>query len=261
MAFDARAGKLVNISGSETTWTFDVCTNTWTPMHPDQEPAPVTGFWLIYDVDSDLTIAAEMGKTVWAYDLEANAWTRKGLAPAVTGTFPTTGWAYDPVSGLVIVVVDDALWSYAVEIDRWTPIAQAPWSGWAVLAYDASVDRIVAYSLNETWLFDIRAGSWTRSAAESPEVYTTWGAAPFPPGIFYDAAAQKTLVADQFNRAAAYDATLDRWESVDLGGNLPYEAYDAINRRLVGHWNDDSFQAFDLVTREWTVLLEAPSSP
>ena len=41
MAFDRRAGRLVALAdtgdGVET-WTFDVCTNTWTRMHPNREP-------------------------------------------------------------------------------------------------------------------------------------------------------------------------------------------------------------------------------
>ncbi len=45
MAFDRRAGRLIALAGADTgpgtileTWTFDVCTNTWTQMHPDREP-------------------------------------------------------------------------------------------------------------------------------------------------------------------------------------------------------------------------------
>jgi hypothetical protein len=73
---------------------------------------------------------------------------------------------------------------------------------------------------------------------------------------------------------ALYDATADRWETLneaDHGGSLPLSmAYDPVNRRLVG-WRAHPFDpgdviAFDLVTRERTVLLEpsqgqpAPSS-
>ena len=41
MAFDRRAGRLVALAGVDSaleTWTFDVCTNTWTRMHPNREP-------------------------------------------------------------------------------------------------------------------------------------------------------------------------------------------------------------------------------
>ena len=73
MAFDRRAGRLLalaQIDNGLQTWTFDVCTNTWTRMHPNQEP-PRTTRQLVYDVDSDVTIASD-GTRMWAYDYEAN---------------------------------------------------------------------------------------------------------------------------------------------------------------------------------------------
>jgi hypothetical protein len=72
----------------------------------------------------------------------------------------------------------------------------------------------------------------------------------------YDEAAERTVV---FMRSplTAYDASADRW--VILAGpeklweGAPgVEVYDAVNRRLVG-WGT-GVVAFDLTTREWTVL-------
>ena len=88
------------------TWTFDVCTNAWTQMHPNREP-PDLGE-LVYDVDSDLTVGASWGEgasPMWAYDLGANTWTEKGRAPA---GFPSLRLRfYDPVSGLVVATGED----------------------------------------------------------------------------------------------------------------------------------------------------------
>jgi hypothetical protein len=81
-AFDRRAGRLValaNAGHGVETWTFDVCTNAWAQMHPNRQP-PV-GYRLVYDIDSDRTIEVAAGN-VWAYDLGADAWTEKGVAPA-----------------------------------------------------------------------------------------------------------------------------------------------------------------------------------
>ena len=150
MAFDRRAGRLVAvasaISGPVETWTFDVCTNTWTRMYPNREPPSFPG-QLVYDVDSDTTIGVLSGK-VWAYDLEANTWTEKGVAA------DAWLWAYDPLSGLVVAQggVDPSvpLSTYEVETDTWTPIREANggpetgavggggWPYYGVLAYDAS---------------------------------------------------------------------------------------------------------------------------
>ena len=87
-AFDRRAGRGVAITdagdGVET-WTFDVCSNTWTRMHPNREP-PSAGP-LVYDVDSDVTIEVEYAgpASVWAYDLQANTWDPTGRWAAPSG--------------------------------------------------------------------------------------------------------------------------------------------------------------------------------
>jgi hypothetical protein len=282
VAFDRSAGGLVALAdagdGLET-WTFDVCANTWTRMHPNREPAGIDELDLfVYDVDSDLTIALDRDTaSVWAYDLRANTWTRKGDGPpdaragyysAISRLDDARLGAYDPRSGLVVAAVKSdpsdesmALWSYVVETDTWAPIHDAPWPPLGVFAYDTSVDRLVVYTAAgnnrpaEVWLLDIGAGTWSKSGAETPAV-AGWLAGP---AIAYDEAAERTVV---FNRVpwAAYDAGADRWEvlaDADPGGAFPSSmVYDSVNRRLVGLRGDDVL-AFDTRTREWTVLLEA----
>jgi hypothetical protein len=277
-AFDRRAGRLVAVAIAGTvveTWTFDVCTNTWTRMHPDREP-PEDGLGrLVYDVDSDLTIGIHEPQgpdprtgRVWAYDLDADTWTEHGVAPTFDNGF------YDPGSGLVVAGVQEDLWNYDVETDAWTPIPQATrWEGLgrSMYVYDASVDRIVVYGavefLADTRLFDLRTGTWSRSAAETPfiEGGGIWGGGHT---IMYDEAAERTVIAGAF-QWGAYDATTDQWEilfakpSPAVGYPGPV-AYDAVNRRLIVFGTDQTgipvggdIVAFDLVTREWTVLLEA----
>jgi hypothetical protein len=186
------------------------------------------------------------------------------FAPAVS--------AYDPVSGLVVGAEHSDLkrmWTYDVEADTWTPISQARGPDYPVIAYDASVDRLVAYGdaaggapPYETWLFDIRSRTWSRSAAERPAV-VGWFVAP---GLVYDEAAERTVV---FMRGplTAYDASTDRWEILAEAEDrvvVPTQmAYDSVNRRLVGWGVAGSFtgpegavEALDPVTGEWTVLLE-----
>jgi hypothetical protein len=273
MAFDRRAGKLVGVRLSRIvdteTWTFDVCTNTWTQMHPDREPPRNEGARLVYDADSDATlmVSSESGN-VWAYDLQADTWTEKGVAPT-----NATLLTYDPVSGLAVAEVGfdpTELRNYDVETDTWTPIHQANGAEGGPVAYDASVDRIVAVGA-EAWLFDLRTGRWSRSDAVAPHVLD-WLTLP---NIAYDEAAERTVIGGNV-RLAAYDATADRWETVEF----PAPDYpdpdawhgvsivdDPVNARLVvfpdtwGSWRtgtDPGVAAVDLVTREWTVLL-APS--
>jgi hypothetical protein len=268
MVFDRHAGRIVllaQVDPGPETWTFDVCTNTWTRMHPDQEPGDPWFFThLIYDVDSDATIAID-GASTWVYNLAADTWTRMRAAPIVR-QWKTLTWTYDPVSGLVFAADTSELWSYDVETDTWALISAAPWTaGKASLAYDASVDRIVAYAdSRDMWLFDIRTGTWSKSGADTPEVVCIMG---WPnPGVVYDEVAERTVVSCNISVAyhatadrwesLAYDATADRWESLanDAG---PFAVYDALNERFIGLGEDrDSVLAFDLATRERIVLLE-----
>jgi hypothetical protein len=271
-AFDRRAGRLVavtNAGNGVETWTFDVCANTWARTHPDQEPRLIDWWPLVYDIDSDATILITRG-TVWAYDLQADTWTAKQAAP--TGN--AAPWAYDPRTGLIVVWDYNnaaALWGYDVEPDMWTSIHQVNSPGDTsppAAVYDASVDRFITYG---PWLLDIRSGTWAMSAAVAPALTVGFGMQA--PRLEYDEAAQRTVVFAN-DELALYDATADRWETLneaDHGGSLPLSmVYDPVNRRLVG-WRAHPFDlgdviAFHLVTRERTVLLEpsqgqpAPSS-
>jgi hypothetical protein len=311
MAFDRRAGRLVVLAdggiGEAETWTFDVCTNTWTRMHPNREPPSPLNFFgtLVYDVDSDVTVALDDANRMWAYNLEANTWEVTGHAPVDYAPLRF----YDPVSGLVVALGDDGdgdtlgleLWSYEVETDTWAPIHQAKplaiGPHYEDFAYDPSVDRLVAYSVTwepsgngdwlfepRTWLFDIRTGTWSGTGAVTPQFsYGLWG---IQPGIAYDEAAGRTVLLGQ-GHSAAYDATADRWETLYVGtpwdepracGSrpecrmMPTLVYDPANERLVvyggsvyasaemGMVYPDDVLAFDLETREWTVLLEASTA-
>ena len=293
IAFDRRAGRLVVLVIADTaleTWTFDVCTNTWTRMHPDREPPGFERASLIYDVDSDVSILVTSERVwvsspresrltnlqpysgVWTYDLQADTWTEKGAAPIDARLWVYAKlWAYDPLSGLVVAALGPDLWSYHVETDTWTPLRQANVPGdvafFPCVAYDASVDRIIAYTTltdrgPEAWLLDLRTGTWSRSRAETPTIVAGWDS--LSPAMEYDEAAGRTVV---FGNAhlAIYDAKADSWEILAKpvsGWPQPIEmVYDAVNRRLVGVVQGSpglqgAVDAFDLATRGWTVLLE-----
>jgi hypothetical protein len=269
MAFDRRAGRLVAVTGdadglAPETWTFDVCTNTWTRMHPDREPPGFVHSYLVYDVDSDVTIGVPHrdgvpGK-VWVYDLQANTWTENGTSKGEPRL-------YDPVSGLVVAEGEGGLLDYDVETDTWTPISQAdgpasptagsvpaPRSG-GMFAYDASVDRVVVAPFvgSRMWLLDIRTGTWSRSGVETPAfIEGFW----WVPAVAYDEAAERTVFLGNV-RWAAYDAAADRWELLGGRSSLPGPmVYDTVNRRLVDVELSGRVVALDLETGARTVLLE-----
>ena len=79
---DSQSGRVVAFdAGSGTTWTFDVCTNTWQRMRPAREPA--LGRWarMVYDAGADLTIAFPVDRnTPWTYSVEDNTWAQLPVA-------------------------------------------------------------------------------------------------------------------------------------------------------------------------------------
>jgi hypothetical protein len=225
-------------------------------MRPAWEPVMFEASHLVYDGDSGVTIATD-GRTTWAYDLGANTWTQMSAPPAAADP-AAPSLAFDPVSGVVTAAYGRELWSYDFGNDLWTHVSGAPWSGSAVLAYDASVDRIVADAGSETWLYDMRSGTWSRG---TDPTFCAWGMAMvLPDVIVYDEATKRTVVA--CGTRAAYDATEDRWEFMtDIPGSFPSSmAFDIVNERLVGVGEvQDGVVAFDLQTREQIILLEPVS--
>jgi hypothetical protein len=288
MAFDRAAGKVVAL-GFNGTWTFDVCTNTWTWMDRTSAPNFDMRNMLVYEAGARQTIyVAEDG--VWAYDLASDTWTRRGDAPEIGALQGGVRLVYDPVGGRVIALELGApgptwsgrMWSYDAGPGTWQPVAQneqlsAETDRQPLLAYDQSVDRLVSYSLDgEVRLFDLRTGTWSAPGAASPPF--TYGTAmmntfSFGGEIAYDEAAQRTVL---FSNGAviAYDAAADHWETLYRQGpyacptcrSSPHMVYDPVNERLVvyggagGDAELDEVLAFDLRTREWTVLVQPNSA-
>jgi hypothetical protein len=251
VAFDA---------GSATTWTFDVCTNTWQRMRPAQEPA--LGRWarLVYDADADLTIAFPVdGSNPWTYSVEANEWTHLPAGASSPGTFWSLGdLVYDPSSGDVLLrdSKTTSLWRYAVETNTWTVVEQGgdvPAENpdqqggkphfHSLLSYDSFADRLVLALLGdarrrgETWSFDPRAGAWTKQESAPPALGTGY----FESGgeAVFDAARGVT-VAFSDGVLATYDAGADEWTTVKPGPGWPDMAMvdDSPTGPLarLGHW-------------------------
>lgn len=175
MAFDRHAGRIVTWA-ADGTWTFDVCANTWQRMHAAQGTGsnPDEVEWLVYDADSDRTVASTTSGQFWSYDLAADRWTKAGSFPAETrrgwgwGSWSTGAIYHDP-SGLIVIYDGATLWAYDVEAGSLTAIPQRPDpsrspgdgipadtlapvdeashydpSGGDVIGYDPRADRIVA---------------------------------------------------------------------------------------------------------------------
>jgi hypothetical protein len=298
MAFDRAAGKIVMLASPET-WTFDVCMDTWTLMQAGTVPDP--GLALVHDPGADLIISVDYPEDpmaspphAWTYSLANNTWTRKGPAPAHVVRL----W-YDVASARVAAWAAQAdddpgtIWAYDVAADTWAVIGALEvlggfgWNtpGNDLLAYDASLDRVVATLTGgeRTRLFDMH----TRSVVDVGAVAPWAGRCSWMSLMYcYDRVAGAAIAYDDHARRTAvliggymfgYNAAADRWDTLYGPGapdssdaeasanaaasELARESWsmvsDPVNGRLVILGGTrGAVLAFDATTREWTVLLE-----
>ena len=261
LAFDRRAGRLVALVGAET-WTFDVCTNTWTQMHPNRVPASSEWLQLVYDVDSDVTIGfASDGTRMWAYDLAADTWTQKRVAR------PTRTSSHTTRSPAVSSPGDDdatALWEYDVETDTWTPIRLAygpdgmgpspttpPSTGWSCTLREPGRRRGSSTSAPAPGRRQRRQPpDWSRAGRRARHRLRRVGRTDAGHGQRRNG---------RLRRDRGPLGVRGRTRRLVPGATT---VYDPVNGRLVGFGFRGDVVAFDLVTREWTVLLEAsPAEP
>ncbi len=295
-AFDRHAGRIVYVNNLGETWTFDVCTNTWYQMHPTGTAPDFLSGGLVYDIDSDVTIALGF-EPISVYDANTNTWTQptNNVVGIGDGLIQPVGGAYDPVSGLIITSASrrsletnsDSLefWAYDVDTNEWTllgPLRREPRAeeGFEFLGYSEQLDRLIvpggigrsSRSGSIVWeegtiLVDPRTGDVTVLLIESPGIdirvwpVGTYGAAG---GTVYVA----TMTLDTPHDICGFDANVKSWtacfdapDDADIGPLVG----DAINNRLVllnaGPWAGtihNGIGAIDLNTGEWTQIL-APS--
>jgi hypothetical protein len=284
-AFDSGSGRIVLVPPNSDTsglWTFNVCTNTWAPMPwPDGD---LTG-WVqsfVYNADSRVFVAFEAGGGTWTLDPDLRSWTRQ---PTLWAPSSSLQAVYRDATGLLVVrdPVASELWTYDVETDTWAEIDQGAVippgasNGFSqLLAYDASVDRLILYVPGgggdaRTWEFEMRSGSWTRQPTVTPQADVVSGHE-----LVYD---QRNEVSVLFSDGvlAAYDASSHRWQTLSdepanhgsafrpVNRTLFAMAYDSVNGRVVvmggGSRINRIFRetgdvlALDVGTGEWTELV------
>ncbi len=274
IAFDRRAGRIVTLEGwphgGVRTWTFDVCTNTWQLRSPLGGAPGSLPVWLVYDADSDRTVALTAGGQFWSYDEAANRWTESGQFPEVRRSWLYGEWSpaavYHDASGLIVVYDGATMWAYDVEASALTEIRQRPdpsrpvgsgfppdpWAfdraGAGQIGYDPRSDLLVLAvhparpqpQLEETWTFKPSSGSWELEGSAS----TQWRGGHIGPGVGgpapYDEVTGRTLFGGDAG-LWAFDGGTRAWRTAPIAVTQDEErqlawcasgpVYDPLNRR------------------------------
>ena len=193
-AFDQHTGRIVYVDTLGETWTFDVCTNTWHRMNPTGAMIGELSGGLVYDVDSDLTVALGY-EHISVYDANTNTWTQPSndTIGIGDGLIVPSGAVYDPVTGLIITSnlrwtsettpTYWEFWAYDVDTNEWTllgPLRLEPSIQHQLdfLGYSERLDRLIVTGVVDgemgTILIDPRTGDVTVLPIESPVVDLGW---------------------------------------------------------------------------------------
>ena len=267
--FDQHAGRIVYVNALGETWTFDVCTNTWHHMHPTGTAPDHSFGGLVYDVDSDVTVALGP-ESVAVYNANSNTWTHPTNDRLGYGTNHITpyGAAYDPVTGLIITsnrrgtseTSADApfsweFWAYDVDTNEWTllgPLRLEPsaWDFLELLGYSEQLDKLIVTGsvITRPWveaetvtiLVDPRTGDVTELPIDSPGVNMAWPSESYGAagGTVYVTTFTMTTIP---NDVCGFDADLGSWSACfgvprtpETGFfRLPALVGDPINNRLL----------------------------
>ncbi len=283
--FDQHAGRIVYIDEAAATWTFDVCTNTWSEMNPrfipeDSSYWPDPNGWsgqLVYDVDSDRTISFTRGYLA-VYDANTNTWRQRSQPPEYDSASPGRGVIYDPTSGLVVVQTQSSgLVAYDVDTDTWTPIGKAGdgQNSPFLVGYTPETDRLILLDgFNaEGTIMDPRTGHTEDLRAPDGGIFAGFGR------LKYATSTGGPYVLDDKGDICRLHPTALEWDCINLAGGpesdpgraglLGAVVGDSINNRIVliyGYgpgFNGERFYdvnaiwAIDFQTKEWTQLLSA----
>lgn len=175
------------------TWVFDLDTNSWREMTPENSPPRCYGCRLVYDsVNEKLLLWGGNIPSIesklddwWSYDYPSNTWTRIETEDGPEGRY----WhhmAFDPGVGKVVMFggIPSGMsfgdtWLYDYALNQWTEVEPpvSPANRFCgAMVYDESIERVVLFGglvddqeeAGDTWLFDAEAGEWSIVEASAP---------------------------------------------------------------------------------------------
>jgi hypothetical protein len=198
MSYDAESDRFVLFGGfsalsfewSHDTWVFDPTTATWSSASPATHPTGRNYHGQVYDPQGDrVLVVAGFDETftvtndVWAYDTDANVWTRIDAGDGPARDYPAV--AHMGSSGRLLLfggvtygpafeeITQGDTWEYDLRSNQWQRIdaSDAPFArawhaiGWSpksreVVIFGGGSDRFTM--TNEVWAYDPRSQVWDR---------------------------------------------------------------------------------------------------
>ncbi len=268
-AMDEQSGRLVALA-TDGTWTFDVCTNTWTRMRPAREPP--AGVRLVYDAYTDLTIAFPPGDmTPWTYSLPTNTWTPLPQVALPTSFLGFSDLVDNPLSGQVLLFTAETgdLWAYQVQTNTLTAVDQGTTvppdivydegrmlmkdrSTWQLWIYDTTSNTWKPITLGTTVQAQIRYSRLSYDPVADRLVLTLTAPAGFP-------SAGQTWVFDSqahvWTRQHAVPAGVLAWSTTNGA-----TTFDTTLGRMVA-FSDGALSTYDTATDQWTDIRSGPHWP
>jgi N-acetylneuraminic acid mutarotase len=199
MTYDPVSRRIILFGGTDATgdrddlWAYDPGTDVWTELKPSGPlPAARAGHSMVYEptMKRMLVFGGLSSKTnsglndLWAYDPAVNTWTRINPPGDTPAARTMAGMVYSPDSRQVLLFGGLALsattngefndfWAYDPGVGKWTEIKPSgiiPASRQAhAMVAAPSLGGLLMYGgrnaqtdLDETWLYDLMAASWTR---------------------------------------------------------------------------------------------------
>ena len=168
MAYDPVTQRTIMFGGQMNgvfadTWAYDAKANAWTKLEPSGARPPArTDPTMAYDPDMHRMImfggwgASIKLDDTWAYDAEANAWTKLEPSGAVPPARSGHTMAYDPVTQRTIMFGGDSngvgllsdTWAYDSSKNRWTELNSETHPTprvYLCMAYDPSTERVIMF--------------------------------------------------------------------------------------------------------------------
>jgi N-acetylneuraminic acid mutarotase len=245
------------------TWAYDLNTNTWNEMTPNDAPPAGQGA-MAYDAESDRVVLFVGNLAV--------PWEGPYSGRGGTHCIP---WIEKPTT----LTPGGETWVYDYANDEWTQMEtiEGPFGIQGTqMVYNTAADRIILFggwyvgegpkkgASSETWVYDLNSDTWTEM---SPEVS--------PPGrkdhaMAYDAESDRVVLWGgggispiDVGGVWAYDLNANTWEELE-SNDMPRPkkgaamVYDALNDRILLYFQKE-FWSYDYNNNQWKLLSDSPA--